>query len=124
MYDVMQGVIYGNYSDELLAHPDLNTRFDIDEWWGTVVNPEAKLLLLTHAFEQWQVQRVAICTDARNRRSRSAIERLGATFEGVLRNHRLQAGHESVVGAPRDTACYSIVPDEWPSVRARLGGRP
>ncbi len=89
----------------------------------TPLNSEAKLLLLTHAFEQWQVQRVAICTDARNRRSRSAIERLGATFEGVLRNHRLQAGHESVAGAPRDTACYSIVPDEWPSVRARLRGR-
>jgi RimJ/RimL family protein N-acetyltransferase len=89
----------------------------------TPLNTEAKLLLLGHAFEVWQVHRVAICTDARNARSRAAIERLGATFEGVLRNHRLAAGHETAAGTPRNTACYSILPDEWPDVRARLEWR-
>ncbi len=54
----------------------------------TAINTEAKLLLLTHAFETWHVQRVAICTDARNIQSRRAIERLGAHFEGELRRHR------------------------------------
>ena len=87
------------------------------------INSEANLMLLTHAFEVWQVHRVAICTDARNERSRTAIERLGATFEGVLRNHRPAAGHRSEPGASRDTACYSILPDEWPPIRAHLAAR-
>ena len=54
----------------------------------TAVNTEAKLLLLTHAFDVWNVDRVALATDERNERSRAAIARLGATFEGILRNHR------------------------------------
>ena len=87
------------------------------------INTEAKLLLLGHAFEVWGVHRVAICTDARNARSRAAIERLGAAFEGVLRNHRLAAGHETDAGTPRDTACYSILPAEWPAIRTRLQDR-
>lgn len=89
----------------------------------TAVNTEAKLLLLTHAFEVWQVQRLAICTDERNQRSRTAIERLGASFEGVLRHHRQQAGHHTVPGAPRHTAVYSILPAEWPAVKTRLEAR-
>ncbi len=84
------------------------------------VNSEAKLLLLAHAFDTWQVHRVAICTDARNERSRRAIERLGATFEGILRNHRPAAGNDSVLGTARDTAEYSIIPAEWPAIRDRL----
>ncbi len=87
------------------------------------VNTEAKLLLLGQAFERWGVHRVAICTDARNERSRTAIERLGATFEGVIRNHRPSAGHLTETGGPRDTASYSIIPDEWPAIRARLQER-
>jgi RimJ/RimL family protein N-acetyltransferase len=87
------------------------------------VNTEAKLLLIGHAFERWRVHRIAICTDARNQRSRTAIERLGATFEGVLRNHRMSAGHLTEAGLPRDTACHSIIPDEWPAIRARLQER-
>ena len=89
----------------------------------TPLNTEAKLLLLGHAFEVWQVGRVAICTDARNERSRAAIERLGARFEGVLRNHRPAAGHLADVGTLRDTAVYSIVAPEWPAVRATLEAR-
>lgn len=91
----------------------------------TAVNTEAKLLLLGHAFEQWHVHRVAICTDARNERSRRAIERLGATFEGILRRHRVSVGHAVEAGTPRDSAMYSVVREEWPAVRdgllARLG---
>jgi len=89
----------------------------------TPINTEAKLLLLTTAFEVWRVNRVAICTDARNDGSRRAIERLGAVFEGVLRNHRASAGHATPPGSPRDTAVYSLVPDEWPAVRDRLRRR-
>jgi RimJ/RimL family protein N-acetyltransferase len=85
----------------------------------TAINTEAKLLLLTHAFETWHVVRVAIATDDRNERSRAAIDRLGARFEGVLRHHRPStvAGEE---GRPRDTALYSITDDDWPAVRSAL----
>ncbi len=86
----------------------------------TAVNTEAKLLLLTHAFESWDAQRVAICTDARNTKSRRAIERLGASFEGVLRRHRrsTRAGDGTQL---RDTAAYAITIDDWPAVRTSLG---
>jgi RimJ/RimL family protein N-acetyltransferase len=85
----------------------------------TPINSEAKLLLLTHAFEVWNAQRVAICTDARNEQSRRAIERLGARFEGVMRRHRrsTRAGEDATL---RDTATYSIIADEWPEIEARL----
>lgn len=88
----------------------------------SAVNTEAKLLLLTHAFDEWHVGRVAIATDSRNERSRQAIARLGATFEGILRHHRHSyvAGEE---GRPRDTALYSITDDDWPAVRDGLVAR-
>jgi RimJ/RimL family protein N-acetyltransferase len=89
----------------------------------SAMNTEAKLLLLTHAFEQWGVHRVAICTDEDNTQSRAAIERLGATLEGVLRNHRAKMGHLTTPGLPRNTACHSIIAEEWPDVRARLQER-
>ena len=85
----------------------------------SAVNSEAKLLLLGHAFDEWKVQRVAICTDARNLRSRAAIERIGATFEGVLRRHRRSTGPREQLQL-RDTAAYSVVRDEWPPIRHRL----
>lgn len=84
----------------------------------TGVNTESKLLMLEHAFETWQVLRVTLKTDARNERSRQAILRLGAAFEGIRRRHRLGAD-----GAVRDTAYYSIVAEEWPEVRERLAAR-
>ncbi len=88
----------------------------------TSVNTEAKLLLLTHAFEVWRVQRVSLCTDERNMRSRNAIERIGASFEGVLRHHRPSkvAGEE---GRLRNSALFAIVDDEWPAVKERLVAR-
>lgn len=85
------------------------------EAWRTGANVEAKLLMLEHAFERWGCQRVELKTDARNERSRWAIEALGATFEGVHRRHMLVRSGES-----RDTAWYSVLVDEWPAVRGRL----
>jgi N-acetyltransferase len=86
----------------------------------TVVNTESKLLLFAHAFEVWRVQRVALKTDVRNARSRVAIERLGAQFEGVLRSHMPALGPG---GGLRDSAFFSILPDEWPAVKAHLEAR-
>jgi N-acetyltransferase len=84
----------------------------------TPINTEAKRLLLAYAFDRLGVWRVAICTDAGNQRSRDAIARLSATFEGVLRHHRPRYNVEPP--QPRDSAMYSITDDEWPAVRDRL----
>ncbi|GAA4601468.1 RimJ/RimL family protein N-acetyltransferase [Actinoplanes octamycinicus] len=86
------------------------------------INTEAKFLLLRHAFERWNAVRVDLKTDARNARSRAAIERLGATFEGVLRcwSKSWAPGEE---GRLRDSAMYSIIASEWPHCRARLEAR-
>jgi len=81
------------------------------------VNTEAKLLMLRHAFEVWQVLRVCFHTDSRNQRSRTALERIGAKFEGILRAHRMAADC-----IPRDSVRYSIIASEWPGVRHRLIG--
>lgn len=80
----------------------------------TPANTEAKYLMLTHAFEEWDCVRVELKTDSRNRRSREAIQRIGATEEGTLRKH-LQT-HQG----PRDTVYFSITDDEWPSVKRDL----
>ncbi len=82
----------------------------------TGINAEAKLLMLTHAFETWLVHRVSFRTDARNERSRRAIERLGAHLDGVIR--AAQVGYD---GAIRDTAAYSILNSEWPAVKYKIG---
>jgi N-acetyltransferase len=84
----------------------------------TAANSEAKLLMLTHAFEVWQVLRVCLHTDARNQRSQAAIERIGGKFEGVLRAHRMAADFIA-----RDSFRYSIVASEWPGVKQRLAER-
>jgi len=81
----------------------------------TVANTEAKFLMLTHAFEVWQVLRVCFHTDARNQRSRAALERIGGQFEGILRAHRMAADY-----IPRDSVRYSIIAPEWPAVKQRL----
>ena len=83
----------------------------------TAANSEAKLLMLTHAFETWRMLRVCLHTDERNARSRAAMERMGARFEGILRVHRV-----AVDGLPRNSARFSIVAEEWPAARARLAG--
>ena len=81
----------------------------------TGANTEMKRLMLTYAFETWGVQLVCLHTDARNERSRNAMERIGARFEGILRAHRLATS-----GGPRDSARYSITASEWPGVKEHL----
>jgi uncharacterized protein len=87
-------------------------------WWRTGVNTEAKLLLMRRAFEELGAQRVEWQTDDRNTRSRAAIERLGATREGVLRRNRKRAD-----GSWRDSVLYAMTADEWPAARDRLQAR-
>ena len=84
----------------------------------TPINTEAKLLMLAHAFDGWRVHRVSLMTDARNQRSREAILRLGARFDGVLR-----AARPASDGAIRDTAAFSILDEEWPAIRVKLEAR-
>jgi N-acetyltransferase len=81
----------------------------------TAANTEAKLLMLTHAFETWKVLRVCLHTDARNERSRAAIQRIGGKFEGILRSHRMAADFIA-----RDSARFSIIAAEWPEAKQRL----
>jgi len=83
--------------------------------WGSRVNPTCKLLLLTHCFDELDVNRVELRCDVRNTRSANAIERLGAMREGTLRQHRISAD-----GSVSDTATFSIIAAEWPQVRAGL----
>src|SRR5258708_2612429 len=81
----------------------------------TAANTEAKQLMLTHAFETWQVLCVSFYTDARNQRSRAALGRIGAKFEGILRSHRMAADFIA-----RDSVRFSIVASEWPAVKQHL----
>jgi RimJ/RimL family protein N-acetyltransferase len=84
----------------------------------TAANTESKLLLLTHAFENWRCIRVALITDVLNQQSQAAILRLGAKQEGVFRNHMVMPG-----GRYRHSVCFSIIEAEWPEVKARLEAR-
>lgn len=84
-------------------------------WQRTPVNTECKYLLLRHAFEMLGLLRVEFKTDALNQKSRSALERIGATFEGIFRKHMVMH-----TGRLRDSAYYSIVDDEWPRVKRDL----
>jgi RimJ/RimL family protein N-acetyltransferase len=120
------------------------TRYLRLEWWGggdlpdeveiggtwlaasaqrTRINTEAKYLLLSNAFDQWNVHRVSICTDSRNTQSRTAILRIGATFEGILRSHRgsYAPGEENKVA--RDSAMYSVIRSDWPAIKTQLEER-
>ena len=91
-----------------LAHSAIRSR----------ANTESKLLMLQHAFEEWKMLRVCFHTDSRNQRSRAALERIGAKFEGILRAHRMAVDY-----IPRDSARYSIIASEWPEVKKRLTAR-
>lgn len=84
----------------------------------TALNTEAKLLMMTHAFEVWEVHRVALQTDVRNARSRAAIERIGGQLDGLMRADR--PGSDDTV---RTSARFSIMAAEWPAVKARLATR-
>jgi len=88
------------------------------EAWGTRLNPEAKLLLMTHAFETLGAQRVQLKTDARNGRSQAAMAKLGFKREGIIRRHMLLPD-----GHLRDSVYFSVLDDEWPAVKEGLAAR-
>lgn len=85
------------------------------DYWGTEVNLECKLLLLTFCFEQLQTVRVQLKTDENNLRSRKAIEKIGGQFEGILRNEQLRDN-----GTNRNSAIYSILDSEWNQVKEKI----
>ncbi len=84
-------------------------------YWRTGINTESKLIMLTRAFDDLGAERVVWHTDIHNLRSQTAIERLGASKEGVLRHHRIRRD-----GSWRDTVQYSMISAEWPAVKERL----
>jgi N-acetyltransferase len=94
---------------------EIGFTFIAASWQRSYVNTEAKYLMLRHAFEVWDCARVEIITDALNSKSRRAILRLGATEEGVMRNHMIMRD-----GRNRDSVLHSLINKEWPQVRARL----
>jgi RimJ/RimL family protein N-acetyltransferase len=87
------------------------------EFWRSAVNTETKMLLLSEAFEVQNFLRVTLKTDADNKKSQTAIARIGAKYEGTLRSHRMRAD-----GTSRDSMYYSILSAEWPQVKATLQG--
>lgn len=90
----------------------------VPEVWGTVVNPECKLLMMKHAFETLNINRLQFATDVRNARSRAALKKLGAKEEGVLRQHMvLPDGHI------RDTVVFSVIKPDWQAVKNNLFAR-
>ena len=120
--DLRSGRAVGStrYMDVSAAHRavEVGWTWYAPQVWGTAVNPEAKLLLLGHAFERWEAIRLYLKTDSLNLRSRAAILKLGARYEGDLRNHRIRPD-----GSYRHSSYYSILDTEWPAVKAGLLAR-
>lgn len=117
--DAATGEVRGSTSfydwEPRVPRVEIGHTFFAPRWWGTSNNPACKLLMLGHAFDVWGCARVALRADSRNTRSVAAITRLGAVPEGVLRQHRLAPD-----GSRGDTAYFSVLPEEWPGVRAGL----
>ncbi len=97
---------------------EIGSTWYLPEMRGTFVNPECKFLLLQHAFEDWHAVRVQLGTDARNIQSQRAISKLGAKFEGRLRNYGIRPD-----GRPRESMLYSIIDSEWENVKSSLLAR-
>lgn len=105
---------FGNY-DRANSRIEIGWTWLAPPWQRTVMNTEAKYLMLTHAFEQLRCARVELKTDVLNSQSRNAILRIGAKEEGIFRKHTL-----TWTGRYRDSIYYSILDEEWPQVKARL----
>ncbi|MEI6295230.1 MAG: GNAT family protein [Actinomycetes bacterium] len=97
---------------------EIGSTFYAKEYWRSFVNTECKILMLSDAFEVRQVERVTLKTDSLNERSRKAILRLGATYEGTLRHHMLRPD-----GTWRDSAYFSILKSEWPAIEEHLANK-
>jgi N-acetyltransferase len=117
-----EGKVIGStrYLDISIEHNSLEigSTWYHPESWRTRVNTECKYLLLQHAFESWKVRRVQLKTDSRNLRSQKAIERIGAVKEGTLRKDRKISR-----GYVRDTVFYSILDNEWETVKLNVEGK-
>jgi RimJ/RimL family protein N-acetyltransferase len=114
----LRGVTTFYEHDPDVPRVEIGNTFYGRRFWGGDTNPHVKLMMLTHAFEQWHCERVALRCDSANARSAAAIRRLGAQEEGVLRAHRRR--HD---GTLADTTYFSIVRAQWPTVRAGLLAR-
>ena len=116
------GTLVGTSSlmEASLSHENihLGSTFYGSPWWGTVVNPEAKLLLLSHCFDACGYHRVKIQTDLLNTRSQAAIAKLGAQREGELREDMMRED-----GSWRTTVVFSVIAGDWPGVKAGLEAR-
>lgn len=116
------GVIVGStsYLDPMPQHKrvEIGHTWYRPDCWATAVNPECKLLLMTHAFEVFAMNRVSLVTDLLNKRSQAAIAKLGAVREGVLRSHMVVQG-----GRIRDSVLFSVIASEWPAVKELLRKR-
>ena len=105
---------FGNI-DTLNRKAEIGWTWVSPKWQRTVINTEAKLLMLTHAFEVWKCIRVELKTDSNNEKSRNAIARIGAKEEGILRNHMI-----TETGRFRDSVYFSIIESEWEKVKESL----
>jgi len=105
---------FGNYV-EVHRRIEIGWTWIAPAWQRTAVNTEAKLLMLTHAFETLGCRRVELKTSAKNARSRAAMLRIGASEEGTLRQHMINPD-----GSSRDSVYFSILDGEWPRVKERL----
>ncbi len=114
----------GFYDVEFLTSQKTPDACEVGHTWyvptvrGTNVNPACKLLLFTLAFDEWHVARIAMRTDARNLTSRSAMSKMGMTYEGIRRRHMVGAD-----GTLRDSAYFSAVATEWPAIKSGLEAR-
>jgi N-acetyltransferase len=120
--DLQTGQILGmsNYLDirEIDRQVEVGMTWYIESRRGTALNPEAKLLILTHAFETLGCVKVTLKADDRNEHSKAAILKLGAKPEGVFKKHRLTPWGEF-----RDTAWFAIMAEDWPEIKSRLQSR-
>lgn len=120
--DKITGKIAGStrFLDYVAPHKRVEIGFTFlgRQWQRSHVNTEAKLLMLSLAFERWGLNRVALLTDVRNTASRRAIERLGALPEGLLRSHMVMRD-----GCLRDSAVYAITKEDWPSVKSAINDK-
>jgi RimJ/RimL family protein N-acetyltransferase len=120
--DVSSGAVVGSTRfrciEAVHRRVEIGFTFIARRWQRTYINTEAKYLMLSHAFEQWQCNRVELLTDARNLASRQAIARIGAREEGILRSHMVMRD-----GFVRDSVMHGITRGDWPSVKAALETR-
>jgi N-acetyltransferase len=120
--DVASGKVAGSTRFRMIEagnrRAEIGFTFVARSWQRTHVNTEAKLLMLRHAFETWELNRVELITDLLNQRSQAAIQRIGATREGLLRSHMVMRD-----GRIRDSVLFSIIKPEWPAAKLDLEQR-